>query len=208
MAASGASATSVGGADRSRVSLTQLAVVFYGLVFAAAWVWAALAEDSLFYVSDAAQAGGASPVSDALLGVLVGLVAVHLSRLFTRRTRSGEAMARGLGSVLGTLTGLQCVVLALFSGIAEEALFRGALQPRVGLVAASLLFGLAHFVPRREFAAWTWTTIAAGFMLGLLFQETGNLIAPTVAHFIVNALNLRWLSVNYGSSDPTITPLR
>ena len=91
-------------------------------------------------------------------------------------------------------------MLAFLSGIAEEALFRGALQPKVGLVAASLLFGLAHFVPRREFAVWTGTTILAGFMLGLLFQKTGNLIAPIVAHFIVNALNLRWLSVNYGYS--------
>ena len=140
----------------------------------------------------------ASPASNALLGIVAGLVMVHLSRVFTRRTRLGEAMARGLGSVLGVLSGFHCVGLAILSGIAEEALFRGALQPQVGLVAASLIFGLAHFVPRREFAVWTGTTILAGFALGLLFQKTGNLIAPTVAHFVVNALNLRWLSVNYG----------
>jgi len=184
--------------ERTGGSITQLAVVFYALIFAAAWLWTALTSSSLFYATEAARAHGPTPLRDVLVGVLAGLVTVHLSRVFTRRTRSGEAMARGLGAALGPLSVSQCVVLAFVSGIAEEALFRGALQPKVGLVAASVLFGLAHFVPRREFAVWTGTTILAGFMLGLLFQETGNLIAPIVAHFVVNALNLRWLSVNYG----------
>ena len=190
-----------GGVSTGRWSLVKVAILFYGLVFGIAWAWATLADSSLFFATDAAQADGASPVSDVLVGGIAGLVAVHLSRMFTRRTRSGEVMARALGSVLGTLSVYQCFVLALSSGIAEEALFRGALQPRVGLVLASLLFGLAHFVPRRDLAVWTLTTIAAGFMLGLLFQETGNLIAPTVAHFTINALNLRWLSANYGSTQ-------
>ena len=189
----------ISGGHTGRGSLTWLAIVFYGLVFAAAWLWETFAEGSLFYATEAAEAAGPSLPSDVLVGALAGGVAVHLSRWFTRRTRSGEAMARELGTVLGVLTVYQCLVLALLSGIAEEALFRGALQPRVGLIAASLLFGLAHFVPRRELAVWTLSTIAAGFMLGLLFQETGNLIAPTVAHFTVNALNLRWLSQNYGT---------
>ncbi len=183
---------------RGSWSITQLAFVFYGVIFATAWVWTALTDSPLFYATNAARTLGPSPLRDVSVGVLAGLVTVHLSRAFTRRTSSGEAMARGLGSVLGVLSVSQCVVLAFLSGIAEEALFRGALQPKVGLVAASLLFGLAHFVPRREFAVWTGTTILAGFMLGLLFQETENLIAPIVAHFTVNAMNLRWLSVNYG----------
>jgi len=186
--------------------MIQLAVVFYGLVFAAAWVWTALTNRSLFYATHAAQTLGANPASNVLVGVLAGLAMVQLSRIFTRRTRSGEAMARGLGSALGVLSAFECVVLAFLSGIAEEALFRGALQPQVGLVAASLIFGLVHFIPRREFAVWTGTTILAGFMLGLMFQMTGNLIAPTVAHFVVNALNLRWLSVQYGG--PVAEPSR
>jgi len=162
-------------------------------------VWAALADRPLFYSSVAARADGPSPLRDVAVGAVAGLLAVQLSRAFSRQTRSGRAMARSLGSVLGDLSIRQCLVLALVSGIAEEALFRGTLQPRVGLVAASLLFGLAHFVPRRELAIWALMTVAAGFMLGLLFQETGNLIAPIVAHFTINALNLRWLSVNYGT---------
>jgi membrane protease YdiL (CAAX protease family) len=99
-----------------------------------------------------------------------------------------------LGAALGPLSTRDCLVLALLSGIAEEALFRAALQPDVGLVAASLLFGLAHLAPRRELAPWTLFAVAAGLLFGALFDATGNLVAPCVAHFLVNAINLRRLA--------------
>ena len=91
------------------------------------------------------------------------------------------------------------VALALASGVAEEAFFRGALQPHVGLVAASLIFGVVHFVPRREFLPWTVFAVAAGFLLGWLFDTTGNLVAPVVAHTTINAVNL-WLLSNRHTS--------
>ena len=177
--------------------LVRVALVFYGLLFAIAVGWEALSGGSLFYATAKAQQLGVNPLRDSAAGVLAGGVAVLLSREFTRRTTSGNVLARALASTLGPLTMLQCIVLAVTSGVAEEALFRGVLQPRVGLVAASLIFGLMHFLPRREYAVWTATTIVAGFMLGILFEATGNLIAPTLAHVVVNAMNLRWLAVNF-----------
>ena len=122
---------------------------------------------------------------------------ILVSQQLTRRTRWGERMGRFLGKLLGRLDWRRCLLLAVVSGIAEEALFRGALQPRVGLVAASLLFGLAHFVPRRELLPWTLMSIAAGFLLGWLFDTTGNLVAPVVAHAGINAVNLRFVSQRY-----------
>ncbi len=109
-------------------------------------------------------------------------------------------MGRFLGHVLGRIDWRRCLLLAALSGVAEETLFRGMLQPRVGLVAASLLFGLAHFVPRRELLPWTLMSIAAGFLLGWLFDTTGNLVAPVVAHAGINAVNLRFVSQRYGPS--------
>ena len=58
-----------------------------------------------------------------------------------------EQGARALAEAIGPLRPGQAWVLALASGIGEEALFRGALQPVVGLWLATLLFALAHFVP-------------------------------------------------------------
>ena len=99
--------------------------------------------------------------------------------------------------MLGRLRVSECVALALLSGVAEEAFFRGALQPQVGLLAASLLFALAHFAPGRDLWPWTLCSLAAGLALGGLFAWTGNLVAPVVAHALINAVNLRVLSVRY-----------
>ena len=181
-----------------RLSIVRSAMVFYAVLGLAAWLWSALAGDSLFYASAEWQVRGAHPARDFGVGVLAGAIVVALSQQVTRHTRWGAELADALAALLGNLTLLQCVLLAAVSGVAEEAFFRGALQPRVGWVAASILFGLAHFVPRREFLPWTGFSIAAGFLLGWLFLATGNLLAPSVAHATINAVNLRLLSKRSG----------
>ena len=107
-----------------------------------------------------------------------------------------STLAEALGSV--SLPG--AIALALASGIGEEMLFRGALQPRVGWLAAGVLFGLVHFAPRRELLPWTGFAILAGLLFGALFQATGNLIAPIAAHALVNAVNIPFLVRSYSSA--------
>ena len=163
-------------------------------MFGAAVLWASISGESLFYVSDQAASRRVAPLRDAGTGVLVAAVTIFASGELTRRTRWGKDLARALGVLLGEIRLADCVLLALASGVAEEAFFRGALQPRIGLVAASLVFGLAHFAPRRELAPWTLFSVAAGFALGALFDRTGNLLAPVVAHALINAVNIRALT--------------
>ncbi|MGH7338501.1 MAG: lysostaphin resistance A-like protein, partial [Myxococcota bacterium] len=88
----------------------------------------------------------------------------------------------------------ECAALAALSGFAEEVFFRGALQPRLGWLAASVLFGLAHYPPRRTLWPWTGFALIAGGMFGALFEVTGNLAAPVTAHAVINAVNLRLLT--------------
>jgi len=61
-------------------------------------------------------------------------------------------------------------------------LFRGLLQPWLGLTATSVLFGLLHVIPRREMIPWTIFSVAAGFLLGWLFAFSGTLVAPIACH--------------------------
>jgi membrane protease YdiL (CAAX protease family) len=82
------------------------------------------------------------------------------------------------------------VLVSVFSGVGEEALFRGALQPEIGLIAASLLFGAAHVGPDRRYLVWTLWAVGAGFLFGVLYDWTGGLLAPTVAHAAHNAATL------------------
>ncbi len=196
------------GSMKNPQSFVRLALVFYAALALVAFVWRSVwAGEPLFYASEAAAEIGVHPLRDGLLGLLLAGLVILGSREFTRRTRSGTALARSLAEAIGPVSTLQVVWLALASGIGEEAFFRGALQPRVGLVAASLLFGLAHFVPRRELWVWSVFSILVGLLIGGLFEWTGNLLAPIVAHAGINAVNLKLLARDYGSETELGAPV-
>ena len=177
------------------VPIVRAAAQFYALLLGAAVLWSFYLGESLLFRSPAGEARGIRIGTDFALGIAAAAVVIGFSEWLTHRTRLGREFAVALAGLLGRRSLVECVVLALASGFAEEAFFRGALQPQVGLVAASLIFGVVHFVPRREFLPWTAFSVAAGFLLGWLFDITGNLVAPVVAHTTINAVNL-WLLSN------------
>lgn len=186
----------------TRVRLVPLAVAFYAAMALTGLAWRLWSDHQGPWL-----AGPGSPVPGAamllwhaFLGLLAGAGLVLVSRLWTRYTRTGRSVARHLTEILGPLSGAEVAVLALASGLGEEVFFRGALQPRVGLVIASLIFGLAHLVPRRDLAPWAGFAALAGVSLGALFAHTGNLLAPVVAHALINGVNLRWLARSPGPS--------
>jgi membrane protease YdiL (CAAX protease family) len=187
-----------------------LGLCFYGLVGAAAVIWRiGFYHESILYANAAAEQAGLSPVRDLALGLLAGGLLIAISDWMTRATAWGERLARAMAEVLGRLSLPDALLLALASGLAEEAFFRGALQPRVGWLVASVIFGCAHFIPRREFLPWTAFALVAGVIFAALFEGTGNLIAPVTAHVVVNAVNLPWLIRRYGpnaSGEPPRSP--
>ena len=98
--------------------------------------------------------------------------------------------------VLGGWSVIQLVILSLAAGVAEEALFRDAIQgglaERIGtpfaIILASALFGASHML------TWTYGILAAliGVYLGVLYVLTGNLLAPMITHFLYDAVFLIW----------------
>lgn len=72
--------------------------------------------------------------------------------------------------------------------LSEEFFFRGVMQPKLGLVATSIVFGLVH-LPFREFPNWKHVLVATvlGYFCGLAYQKTGFIRAPTVTHALVVA---------------------
>jgi membrane protease YdiL (CAAX protease family) len=86
------------------------------------------------------------------------------------------------------------LVIAAAAAFGEEILFRAALQPALGLVVTSLVFGLAHVFSRDSIPLGLWAA-GAGFVLGWLAIATGGLTAPIVAHGVYDAIALaliRW----------------
>ncbi len=180
--------------QRDRLDL-RLACAFYGAVFAIAWLWRHLWQGaSLLFATPEDRSAGLSLAHDLGAGVLAGALVIAASHLYTERFPSGERLGRTLAALIGPLGTPACLLLAFASGIAEEALFRGALQPAVGWAAASLLFGLAHLAPRRDLLPWSVFALLAGLLLGALYAWTGALVAPIVAHVLVNAVNLQRLA--------------
>lgn len=131
---------------------------------------------------------------DLSVGVAAGLAAVVVTNLLIRAAPPFARLADAMADVIGPLSWPTIAVAAVASSVAEEALFRGAVQPSFGWIAASVVFGLCHFMPDRRFLPWTVFALAAGFGLGALFGWRGSLVAPVAAHFTINLINLRLLS--------------
>lgn len=76
-------------------------------------------------------------------------------------------------------------LLAIVSGVSEEVLFRGILQTQFGVIAASILFGLAH-VWRKDAVSYGLYAAFIGVLLGGVYALTQNLWGPIMAHTLNN----------------------
>ncbi len=134
--------------------------------------------------------GQASLAVDLALGLAVGVAAVLTSRWLTRSVRWAQRLDADFREMLAPLEPKDAFGLALMSALAEELFFRGFLQPRIGLVAVSVAFGLLHLPNTRSRLPWPVMAVAMGFAFGGLFEWRGSLVAPAVAHFVINYFNL------------------
>ena len=117
-----------------------------------------------------------------MLGI-VAVIAVNGGMEYLERTRfhdlwlRDQAMVKMIASELSLVAML---VLGVSAGVGEEVLVRGALQPRVGILWASLMFAAGH-------VQYTWfgmlTIAMIGITLGLIRKH-----ANTTTAIVVHAL--------------------
>lgn len=125
-----------------------------------------------------------------LLGIPAAAIVVVGTRILMALVPAFLALAREFRSLLGPIDGPTALLLGLLSGIGEEVFFRGAMQPAIGFVATSLLFGLIHVGPGRRYLVWTVFAVVMGFAFGGMLEATGSLLGPVVAHAGINFVNL------------------
>lgn len=130
---------------------------------------------------------------DVATGVAVGLLIVLGSQWLMPRLKLGRMLTMEFRQMLGPLRTHEVAILALSSGLAEEALFRAALQPLWGFVICSLLFGLLHVGHKRAYLVWTLFALAFGFLIGALYEWRGGLLLPFCIHATVNFCNMKWI---------------
>jgi len=178
--------------------VVQAAWAFYLLLAVGGVVWIGIREETIPLTLFLDPSGW---WIDLAAGIAAGLGLVALWRFGMRRLAVGRRLESRLGSVLGPLTGEQAVTLAVFSGIAEELFFRGAVQGSWGWLWATLLFALLHSGRGPSLYLWTAFAAVAGGLLGGLVLWRGNLLAPMVAHFLVNAVNLQRLGAAVAAGE-------
>lgn len=174
--------------------------------------WLILAELALALVALAWARFGSTPVpyeldpSVVLLSVALTIpfAAMNFAIFrFGRRVRFArrvyDLFENELFPLIRTAAPHELLVAAAVAGFAEELLFRGLLQPWIGLVPASLLFGLAH-APTLELLAFSTWAASVGLLLGILYELTANLAHPVLVHGLYDAVAL--LYIRYGWEGP------
>lgn len=160
------------------------AIKIYGVLFVLALVW-------IYFQGRLSPELFFDPRVEALprlilltLGASSSMVA--LSVYCSRNFAWAQELEAEFAKFLVPMKLWEIAAIGLLSGVVEEIFFRGALQAAVGLIPASLVFGLAHFVPRHPFWNWSLYAAFAGFLLGCLFELTHHLLPVMMAHGLTN----------------------
>ncbi|MBN1852439.1 MAG: CPBP family intramembrane metalloprotease [Pirellulales bacterium] len=93
---------------------------------------------------------------------------------------------------------VEMALISILAGLGEEMLFRGVLQPLVGrwtfpwfgILAASLLFGLAHCVSRLYF----FLAAVIGLYFGILAHLADSVFIPAMTHACYDCVVLYYLA--------------
>jgi membrane protease YdiL (CAAX protease family) len=115
-----------------------------------------------------------------VLGLVIGRVVVAL----ILHWRPLHVVIERLDGLVAweTLRTSDYVVIASLAALGEEPLFRGALQPLIGLAPAAVLFGLLHATS----VAHVTLACILGLLLGWLYQWSGSLWPPIAAHLAID----------------------
>lgn len=176
--------------------MIEVAILFEGSIVLLAWALAWVLGVRLGAMATITWSALAWSVACTIPALVVMWIVSELPWAPLRRIR------REIGALLEALVPdaslLDLAMVSLLAGVGEEALFRGVLQtvvtgwssPVWGLIAASVLFGLMHFVTP------TYALLAAGIgaYLGWLFLAFDNLVVPVGVHALYDFVALVYLT--------------
>jgi membrane protease YdiL (CAAX protease family) len=121
---------------------------------------------------------------ETLVGGILGLAIGAIVALLVVHWRPLHVIAEQLRRVVAweTFLAADYIAIALLAAVGEELLFRGALQPLVGLVPMAVIFGLLHLTS----IAHVIVASLSGLWLGWLYQWSGSLWSPILAHLALD----------------------
>lgn len=168
--------------NREEISLLKLAVLFEGILAIIFVVEKLLNKSFHFFLPGFDEVLFALLLSQLLFIFNALLVRTSFKRNWTVFQDFIREMIYPLASQLGVFSAL---VISLFAGVGEELFFRGFLQPKIGIVSTSIIFGLVHFIFNlRRFYLVALLYIAIGFLFGFVYELFDSLWAPVIFHCV------------------------
>jgi len=171
----------------SEVRVTPRRLAVYGVLLgvgmiAAAWVWTGPVRGHDLREWFPARHWAADLALGGLIGAIFAVTAWRLLEIIPSLKRIEALFYLTLD--MPALRYPHAVLFGLLAGIPEEILFRGALQPAVGVLIASLVFGALHALNPAYFVY----AAGAGLLLGDLEIWRGGLWTPIAAHAVIDAI--------------------
>jgi membrane protease YdiL (CAAX protease family) len=178
---------------RPRLGLGAVLLLFLGMMLLAWLISSAFGPRSLL----ATASSGPSVVRQAAWGVAIGLSIAIPAWILILNVAAFAAFRDQMLELADRmdLRGFNPLWMGLCAGVGEEALFRGALQPLIGIWWTSLVFTLAHFrtgsFQSMNRTKWGYAgfVLLASLLMGYVFIEVG-LIAAAVAHSVVDVIGI------------------
>jgi membrane protease YdiL (CAAX protease family) len=123
-----------------------------------------------------------------VLGLAVYLLGFILSCSPWTKTGPMHELLNSLHQLFRNFTWPQIVVVSILAGVGEELLIRAVLQtflvstagPIWGIVGASLIFGLLHFMTK----TYVLLTFSLGLLFGLAFYFTDSIVLVMLGHAV------------------------
>jgi membrane protease YdiL (CAAX protease family) len=137
------------------------------------------------------------PSEVAALGVAVGvggwIVTILLAMIVALILRATGLLKEPAGppAMIGWMAALapwKKALIVLSAMTVEEAFFRSFLQKRIGLVASTVLFALAHFTYGNPLLLIGVTIVS--LVIGITFWRTKNVLPGVLAHGVFDAIQL------------------
>lgn len=122
----------------------------------------------------------------ATYGILFAALVLATDALLERFVPEGVADDGGINEKIFKNRPLwHLAVICLVVAVCEELLFRGAIQSALGNYWTSVLFAVIHV---RYLRHWLMTLLvfAISYGLGWIYAQTGTLITPIIAHFLID----------------------
>jgi uncharacterized protein len=179
-----------------RTTIINTTFFLEGALLLVGIVWIGLAQLNLHYQFFLTPKLFAVGVVGGLALASSGFVIFFLGKLAHDKikwiTNLRQIVDKELAPLFTGLRFIDIFLIALSSGFCEEAFFRGILQTETDLFTASVVFGLVHLPNLKYFPYGLWA-FAAGLFLGLLFQATGSIYVPMLAHGISNFISICYM---------------